>query len=82
MSLYRIKPLYSCESKCNLLTVYDGPSISANKLAKYEDGANFNLVSSSNQLSILYKTYRKGSNHDGFRGKYVFTHKSEGEFII
>jgi hypothetical protein len=72
-----IRLFSNCEyKKCNFLAVYDGSSITDTKLGDYKND-HASLVSSSTQLSILFKTYKKG--HGGFRGNYVFIHKSEGK---
>ena len=69
---------YRCSSNCNLLAVYDGLAITDTKLAEKKYNEYFNVVSSSNRLSLLQKTQRKGSNYDGFRVKYIFIRETEG----
>ncbi|XP_028391996.1 dorsal-ventral patterning tolloid-like protein 1 [Dendronephthya gigantea] len=64
----------NCKSSCKSLAVYDGPSIIDSKLGTYEN-EDVSLVSSTSQLSLVFKTYQGGSG--GFRGKYQFVHKSE-----
>ena len=73
----RLSP--DCKDKCNFLAAYDGPSITDTKLGYYKKGGVC-LVSSSTQLLIRFKTYKKG--YGGFRGSYEFIHKSEGKYHL
>lgn len=71
-----------CSSGCNSLVVYDGLAITDTKLAEKKYNEYFNLVSSSNHLSLLQKTYRRGSSYDVFRVKYIFIRESEGKSYV
>lgn len=79
--MYSSRP-YRCQYECNSLAIYDGLSITDAKLVEKKYNEYFNLVSSSNQISLLQKTYRRGNNYDGFRVKYIFVRETEGENYI